>query len=278
MTIDRRKFLKFHAAISTGIVLFGTSAQAAVTPDDTRQQFASYLQKLGYTTLNPVPLVTGHPFNGGLQYDEDETTFKPMSFVEQTCARPSDFDTRHKSGTLPLFVILILQSGDRTTASTAALEAKMGYLTQVAQLDPKRFRLTTTDRASHIFPSFEAYGISRSQIRVRPWSEAFAAGDGSGYLNPKGHPRNPVHESISLEYVLTTGTELELGEFVYATGQPPHGSGIGVERVTMARNDRAMMWADGLASFKLAVEEDAKRNNLPLPPGYYQTLGLAKPN
>ena len=31
------------------------------------------------------------------------------------------------------------------------------------------------------------------------------------------------------------------------------------------------------ACLSLAVEADAKRQNLPLPPGYYEVLGIAKP-
>ncbi|MCX6977342.1 MAG: hypothetical protein NTX04_05235, partial [Verrucomicrobia bacterium] len=83
-------------------------------------------------------------------------------------------------------------------------------------------------------------------------------------------------ESISLEYLLTGGKEIEMGEILYRPGMRPLGGGLGIERVTMARNDRAMMWSEGLGAFKAAVEADAKRQGRPLPPGYYQILGLGR--
>ena len=52
---------------------------------------------------------------------------------------------------------------------------------------------------------------------------------------------------------------------------------LGVERVTMARNDRVTVWNNALPAFKTAVEADAKRQNLPLALGDYAMLGLPKP-
>ncbi|MCX7393324.1 MAG: hypothetical protein NTW75_04275 [Planctomycetales bacterium] len=277
MSIDRREFLKVGAAFGVASVSTKTAASVGITPEETTAQIARYLAGRGYTKVKPVPLVTGHPFNGGLEYDEDETSLKPVTYVVQTVARANDVSVAHVLGTLPLFTILGVKTGNGANEEDA-VGLLMGYLTKEADLDPQRIRLTTTKRASHCFPLFEKYGITKSQIRLRPWAEAFADGNGSGYYNPHGHPRKPASESISLEYVLTGGKEIEIGEIGYHSGMRPRVGGLGIERVTMARNNRAMMWSERLGAFKAAVKADAKRQGRPLPLGYYLILGLARWN
>ena len=283
MSIDRREFLKVGAAFGVGSVFVSgcaslstkTATSARVTPEETTAQISRYLEGRGYTKVKPAPLVTGHSFNGGLEYDEDETSLKPATYVVQTVARANDVSVAHVPGALPLFTILGVKTGEGAKGDYA-VDLLMGYLTKEAGLDPQRIRLTTTERASHCFPLFEKYGITKSQIRLRPWAEAFADGNGSGYFKPHGHPRKPACESISLEYLLTGGKEIEMGEILYHSGMRPRGGALGIERVTMARNDCAMMWSEGLGAFKAAVEADAKRQGRPLPPGYYQILGSGR--
>ena len=283
MSIDRREFLKVGAAFGVGSVFVSgcaslspkTATSARITPEETTAQISRYLEGRGYTKVKPVPLVTGHSFNGGLEYDEDETSLKPATYVVQAVARANDVSVAHVPGALPLFTILGVKTGGGAK-DEGSIDLVMGYLTKEAGLDPQRIRLTTTERASHCFALFEKYGITKSQIRLRPWAEAFADGNGSGYFKPHGHPRKPAGETISLEYLLTGGKEIEIGEVGYHPGKRPLGGGLGIERVTMARNDRAMLWSEGLGAFKAAVEADAKRQGRPLPPGYYQILGLGR--
>ena len=79
MSIDRREFLKVGAAFGVASVSTKTAASVGITPEETTAQIARYLAGRGYTKVKPVPLVTGHPFNGGLEYDEDETSLKPVT-------------------------------------------------------------------------------------------------------------------------------------------------------------------------------------------------------
>ena len=97
MSIDRRNFIKLTAAVgaatafasacssaakhdSKGDSKSANSASSAVlTTDDVRAQLAAHLDKRGFTSIKPAPLITGHAFNGGLQYDDDMTTMRPDS-------------------------------------------------------------------------------------------------------------------------------------------------------------------------------------------------------
>lgn len=53
----------------------------------TAAELVRYLDKRGYQSDLASPLVTGHPFNGGLQYDEDATILKPLHYVIQPASR-----------------------------------------------------------------------------------------------------------------------------------------------------------------------------------------------
>ena len=291
MSIDRRNFIKLTAAVGAATAFAsacssaakpdskgdsqkaGSASSAMLTTDDVRAQLAAHLDKRGFTSIKPAPLITGHAFNGGLQYDDDMTTMRPASYVFQQAARVEDPAQRRVAGTLPLFTILALET--RSDASEEkCVSVMMNYLLGEAGLDPKRLYVTTTDRASHLFPELASFGISIDRIRIRSWEEAQASGSGSGFFRPAGHPRAPSFESFSLEYKISDGTELEIVECLHEMGRHPVNFAIGVERLTMARNDRAMMWSDALPAFKKAVEDDAKARGLPLPIGYYDILGL----
>jgi hypothetical protein len=288
MSLDRRNFIKLTAAIGAGSAFAGACASASknksqatvvlpsgmVTADDIANQLTEHLDKRGFTAHKPEPFVTGHAFNGGLQFDDNITSIRPATYVLQPAARVEDAQKRHTPGTLPIFTLFAIMTAT-DAKETACIDIMMNYLQAEVGLDPKRLSVTTTERARHLFAQFAAHGISTDRIRIRAWEEAQASGSGSGYFCPVGHPRAPSFESFSLEYTLSDGTELEIVECLYAGARHPVNVCFGVERLAMAHNDRAMLWSDMLPAFKKAVEEDAKARGLALPPGYYEILGIS---
>lgn len=288
MTMERRDFLRTTAAIGLGTVFAAacsgaqktsTAAQAPrgdATPEDTRAMVTAFLEKRGFTSVAPVPLVSGDPYNGGLQYDDDTRALRPGQYVMQVSARVEDIAKRDVPGTLPSFTIAAA-IGAAGTDDTALLRLWLDFMITEAGLDPKRLRVTTTERARHCFATLAKAGIGESQIRLRSWDDALREGNGSGYFAPKGHPAAPKFESLSFEYVLSDGREIEIAELGYEGTRLPFGGGIGIERLTMARNDRTMSWSDRLSAFKQAAEASASATKRPLPPGYYAILGLPRP-
>jgi hypothetical protein len=300
MATSRRKFITGTAGIGLGAV--AVAAVAACTKEDTaapspststlapattkppkmitaaetQTEFEGYLQQQGLTESPTQPLISGIEFNGGLRYDDDPSTLTNANYLKQTAARPEDVEKKDNPGTLPIFTLM----GVSTTTpeqSVVATDLIMTYLTGTVGLDMDRLRVTTTDRSSQFFPQLDRYGISSSQITLRPWDEAVADGSGSGFFAPAGHPGNPAVPSFSIEYMLSSGARLELAEITYGDGTVPTAGGIGVERVSMARNDVVTSWADSLPAFKSAVEESVAATGAARPAGYYAILEQKQP-
>lgn len=141
-------------------------------------------------------------------------------------------------------------------------------------LDRNRLRLSGTEKARPLFPVLARYGVKEAKIRLVDWQEARRKGEGSGYFEPKEHPRSPSFDTVSIEYILTDGSELEIAEIGILA--PHQVFGVGVERLTMARQHKLMRWQQGLPGFRHAVEQDARRQGLALPAGYYDILGLPR--
>lgn len=146
---------------------------------------------------------------------------------------------------------MIACSKDREETG-ASLDLTLAYLINVVGLDRQRLRLTSTEKARLLFPVLARYGVKESQIRFVDWQEARQKGEGSGYFEPKGHPRSPSFDTVSIEYIFTDGSELEIAEIGILAWQ---GFGVGVERVTMARQNKVMRWDDSLPGFWRAVEQ-----------------------
>ena len=300
MATSRRKFITGTAGIGLGAV--AVAAVAACTKEDTaapspststlapattkppkmitaaetQTEFEGYLQQQGLTESPTQPLISGIEFNGGLRYDDDPSTLTNANYLKQIAARPEDVEKKDNPGTLPIFTLM----GVPTTTPEQAVVATdliMTYLTGTVGLDMDRLRVTTTDRSSQFFPQLDRYGISNSQITLRPWDEAVADGSGSGFFAPAGHPGNPAVPSFSIEYMLSSGARLELAEITYGDGTVPTAGGIGVERVSMARNDVVTSWAESLPAFKSAVEESVAATGAARPAGYYAILEQKQP-
>ena len=234
------------------------------------------LHQRGYTPVTASSLTTGNSFNGGLMYDVDDSTISGQSYVVQTAARVEDVAKRNVPGTLPIFSMLCM---DTTTPALAhqVTDTVMHLLTSVAGLKATQLRVTTTDHSAEFFPQLAGLGITRAQIRLRPWATAVAEGSGSGFFAPKGYPGAPAFPSFSIEHVQSDGTELEVAEIVYGTGAVKVASAIGPDRVAMARNDQATLWDHSIAAFTNAVEGAVQKTGVALPPGYYAILGKEQP-
>ena len=298
MATSRRQFITGTAGIGLGAVAVAavaacskedTAAPATststppttkppklITAAETQAEFEGYLQQKGLTEAPTQPLISGIEFNGGLRYDDDPSTLTNANYMKQIAARPEDVEKKDNPGTLPIFTIM----GVATTTPEQAVVATdliMTYLTGPIGLDMDRLRVTTTDRSAQFFPQLDRYGISTEQITLRPWDEAVADGSGSGFFAPAGHPGSPAVPSFSIEYMLSSGVRLELAEITYGDGTVPTAGGIGVERVSMARNDLVTSWGDSLPAFKTAVEESVAATGGARPAGYYKILEQKQP-
>jgi hypothetical protein len=245
------------------------NAQVSENADD----LIGFSQGYGYSFVQTAPLVTGHDFNGGLEFDDDLSTIGVKEFCMQPASRVGDVGQKSRPGTLPIFHIFSLippgggQSNQTIDFALKLLVGRMG-------LAPDRLKITGTDGVLAHLPVLQKYGIQQSQIRFVDLYAARIAGTGSGYFEPKGHPRSPSFETYSIEYVLPNGQEIEIGEIGLDASW---GVGIGVERLTMARHDQALTWEQALKNFQTSVQSSADRQNLPLPRGYYEILGLSQP-
>lgn len=245
------------------------NAQVSETANDLIKFFQGY----GYKLVQSGPLVTGYEFNGGLEFDDNLSMIGVNEFCIQPASRVEDVSEKSRPGTLPLFHILSLGSpgGSRSSPS---IDLVLNLLLSRIGLAHDRLKITGTDNVLADLPWLKRYGIQQSQIRFVDLNEARIAGKGSGYFEPKGHPRSPSLETYSIEYVLPDGQEIEIAEIGLNTDW---GFGIGVERLTMARHDQALTWDQALRSFRTSVQSSADRQNLPLPEGYYKILELSQP-
>lgn len=283
----RRSFLAVAALSGLGTVSLGLpgrsrtvkAAQLPPTLDPQTSRLAielvQHLQQRDYRPSASLPLVTGHPFNGGLQYDDQIDGSNAGLFVIQPAARVDDLMQKDRVGVLPLFHIINIDQTDEAMG-IAPLEQTFDFLIRRLGLDPGRMRLTGTEKALPLLPLLARHGVVESQLRLVDLDTARSSGTGSGYYEPKGHPRSPSFSTVSLEYLLPDGAEIEIGELTLtdAPSAVVRSVGFGLERLSFARGDRLIQWQEALPRFRSAVELDAREQGVPLPVGYYEMLGL----
>ncbi len=119
-------------------------------------------------------------------------------------------------------------SADGLTAE-AVFETAVDFAEEGLGLDPGRMGFISTDLMAPLVPAVTAPGVAEDRIRLRSLEEAQAAGDGSGYFDPPGHPDQRGLLTASLRYrVDPTGTEplghptgagwTEIGEMILNVG------------------------------------------------------------
>ncbi len=291
--MTRRGFITSTTLLGVGLTI--DSVSASIKPmdkqhfsvEDTKKDADHYWRQQGYTKIAAASLISGIDYNDGINYDDSIQDYDPdqAQFLFQPNSRVEDIVNKHKPGTLPLFTILGF-SWPLDSDFTGPTILVFDYLINHLKIDPSKLKITTTVLAEGLFPLFDSYGVSLSKIRLRSLEEAKDAGDGSGWFSPKDHPAAPAIPTYSIEYVLThkqkkgdvaaTTYEIELAEIGLKNDQGFAG-GIGLERLTMARNNRAMYWDDHLPICKHAMLVAAQHEQKQLPLGYYKILGL-QPN
>jgi hypothetical protein len=157
-------------------------------------------------------------------------------------------------------------------------------LTDVGGLDPSLLVVVSTDRVEPLRPLLADRGIGADRIVMRPWREAFAAGDGSGYFKPPGHPYAPGFATASLHYPLGEPAPpedlaypvygyLEIGEIAVPPADPEgvaiEQGAIGVERVAMVGDGVIDTYEEALVTLANALEAEARDRDAPLPEGYH---------
>lgn len=284
MKLTRRAFIRTTVALGAGAVGATTvPAKESMTPggatvEDTTADAVRWFGARGYAPDAAAPLVTGIPFNGGLNFDDHFEASEKARYVVQPCSRVEDLRKKDSLGTLPLFTIFGTAPDPRRPLADRVKDF-VGFLTGPAGIDPARLRVTTTELSKSVFPVLADLGIASDRIRLQPVEKAKREGAGSGFFAPSGHPQKPAFATFSVEFAMSDGSELEIAEIGTESGGRTSGAGgFGLERVTMARNDRPIPWSERLPVFKDAVEADAKSRGVPLPPGYYEVLGLPLPD
>lgn len=288
MTLSRRHFIELsaYACLSTGALAAcatkpksnqrtaadGAADDTAIAVGGVPIGFDTFLEQRGFTAAPAASLITGHAFNGGLRYDDDTGVHTGKTYVKQQVARVEDVANKSKPGTLPFFTLIGIDTSTPALANASA-ELILAYLTGVVGLDPKRMRVTTTQKSSAFLPLLAKYGINGAQVRMRSWDDAVKDGAGSGYFAPAGHPAKPSAPSFSLEYVMPSGVELEIAEICHGEGNGRSSGGIGVERVEMARTGQIPSWDSQLAALARAVQSESKRTGAAVPPGVAAIAG-----
>ena len=237
----------------------------------TTDLLVQYFIKTGFVAVPAAPMISGHAFNGGLNYDEDFTPSNRQEYLIQRVSRVEDVAKKNQPGTLPLFTILgyMQPKGGVNEHANFVLDCLIGRL----HLDPKRMQITSTELIKSSLTIFKNYGIQENQIQLRSLAEAKKAGDGSGWFEPAGHHKQVSIPTYSIEYLMPDDKYLEIAEM----GVDHLAGAFGIERITMAKNQAYFSWGQYLLEFKNLIQAEANKNNKALPVGYYEILGVSKP-
>jgi hypothetical protein len=279
---NRRSVMRLCAGAAAAVAMRAPSHAASDSTTDAVREDAVYdLTGLGYTELPPLPLITGDAFNGGIRYDETRPDNPAGAWLTvQRCARVDDIAEMDRPGVLASFTLLGL-GVSKPRHQGVVFEHILHFLTTQRGLDPSRIVYVSTELFR---PYRDTYEIARAgRFIERPLAEAKAAGDGSGYFRPEGHPLQPEIPTVGIYYPLpdTEPAEslalpldgyLEIGE---ASALPldagtvqPEGGGLGLERLVMVAGGDAPGFEESRLSLLAACQAEADRDGKPLPPGY----------
>ena len=295
MAVDRRTFLKTSAGAAAAVTLSGNPTGMTAQAAGEAHSYAEYLTGLGYQGIAPADLITGHNFNGGLSYDESHDYHRKAPggepekwFVLQNCARLDDIAKRNERGVLAYFHILGCVNNTPDHPGEV-LQQVLAFLLGQAKLIPERLFVVATEHADPYLERVESAAVAKEQIVTRPFDEAHATGDGSGYFRPDGHPTGPELHSLSLHYVppgIDIGTEhkyplpdhLEIGEFLFRPKNKPGSAvemfSLGVERLAMAQGTSAGDFETSRKRLLASLEKEAGRKNVALPKAYHDFSAL----
>ncbi|MEM7021827.1 MAG: hypothetical protein AAF637_04455 [Pseudomonadota bacterium] len=277
----RRHFLGSTGAAASFLTLGAPGLVHGAT--DAASDWAAYFEGLGYQPVPAHPLITMESYNGGLRFDEmpHHRNAPAKRAYLQPCSRLMDVDGADRPATLALFHILALLNADAEPNGTLLREF-LAFLTDQVGLDPARLVMVSTPRFEPYRGDLEAAGLASDQLVLRSVEEAVASRDGSGFYRPEGFPYAADLWTASFHYLTGAAAptqltyplpeNLELGEIVFATGpdaevQVQEG-GFGLERLLAARGDVILSFEESRLALLGALEAEAERRNIDLPPGY----------
>nr|WP_319383390.1 hypothetical protein [uncultured Roseibium sp.] len=277
MELDRRHLVSLAAAGGLGMLLPGASSALASTPGPA--QFLDHFAREGALALDPLPLITKSRFNGGLRYDDTRASYPDgVSVCVQPACRVEDAGKAGQPGVLALFHIAVLNL-PASAGPREAIGQFMRFAVETVNLDPEKFVFVSTE----VFePHFESDPLlQKGRFVKRDLGEALAAGDGSGFFSPDGHPDTDGFNSVSIHYPTGDGAAgalayplsgfLEIGEVSLAEAGPGPagtvGGGFGLERLALATGSPAPDYAESRVRLIDLAKQEAAATGTALPEG-----------
>jgi hypothetical protein len=281
---SRRSVMRLCGGAAAAFAMRTPASSAAwdsSATDAIREDAVNDFTGLGYAQLPALSLITGDAFNGGIRYDEtrpDDPTGAWLSV--QHAARVDDIAERDRPGVLAAFTLLGL-GVSHGRHQGVVLEHILHFLTARRRLDPSLIVYVSTELFR---PYRDRYEIARvGGFIERPLAEAKAAGDGSGYFRPDGHPLHPGFPTAGIYYPLP-GAEpaaspalplhgyLEIGEVstqpLAVDAPEPEAGGLGLERLAMVEGWPSPSFEDSRLSLLAALQEEAAVDGKALPSAY----------
>ena len=119
MKISRRKFIMTTTAfgvagVSQNLVLAKEQSgkdPIQISVATTTDNLVQYFKKAGYVAMPAVPMISGHPFNGGLNYDDYIAVSSQSQYVVQTSSRIEDVVKKNQKVTKEIKNILRREKG-----------------------------------------------------------------------------------------------------------------------------------------------------------------------
>lgn len=247
--------------------------------DEIRESALAFFQGRGHRTVPSLPMITGDDFNGGLRFDAFRREAPPEPWAAiQTAARIDDIAERNRPGVLAGFTVVNV-GFPRPAESWSTLDVALDFLVEERGLNPERMVFVSTVVLKPLIERFEA--LRAGTFIERDIAEAKAAGDGSGYFAPSGHPYRPTLYTVGIYHPLGDAVTaastypldgyIEIAEITVPPADAPRrrqGGSIGLERLAMAEGKPIPDYDESRLDLLRMIEEEARREGKPLPPGY----------
>ncbi len=286
MALTRRRMVQLSAAGAVAVATGIRTAAAGSATDDVRANALRFFGARGFVEKPPLSMLTDAAFNGGLRYDETRPEPVAIPAVSvQPAARVDDIAERSRPGVLASFTIFgVARPGPAEPG--AMLSDVMGFLLSERKLDLDRMLFVSTSHFRPLIGRLE--GVTAERFLERPMDEARAAGDGSGFFAPAGHPDRPDYATVGVYYRVPGASgvptsyppedHIEIAEvgIVPSGGDPdaPQIGGFGIERVAMAEGENVPNFEETRLNLLRIIEDEAERTGKELPPGYRMFASL----
>lgn len=273
------------ASLALGVPVSAATARAT---SDIADRAGAYFGGFGHAELPPLEMITGHDFNGGLRYDDTRDETPNQSWIAiQPAARIEDIPLADQPGVLALFTIASLGIVAPEQPGTF-FRRVMDFLVDREGLDAEKIVFVSTDLFRPYRDQFTEAQAGRFIERGR--DEAYAAGDGSGFFIPEGHPLTPSYPSVGVYYPDPRSkaamddlsyppagyievAEVGISPIDQATVVSEEG-GFGIERLAMAEGEDVFDFEETRLNLLRIIEDEAERTGKPLPPGYTKFASL----